>query len=399
MYQVFAFDLAAKAAIGAATLLLIRAMPATEYAHYTFALSMAALAQQGVIAAFNRVYIVAGDALGASDGEWVFVGVQLLLFAVLGVALIPFRGAFAGAFVPSLVLVGAMALSESAKTFYQRDLRFREFSFVEIGRAALFLALVVLATLGLRSRLEAGHALLAQAAAMALAFAVTARRLPLPARGAAARVLPLLREIVAGRFLFLLLYFVALAAFAQVEVWVLKALADEATLATFGASFRYYVLLSLALGAVHTVLLPLIQRAREEGSLAEVVRQQQRLLAIFVPIVLLGAWLSGWLIPMIDGGRYPGSVPVFRILCLSAIVSFALSPYANVLISDGEYRFMFVGAVLASVLSLLLNVVLVPRFGATGAAVTMLVAYGLFNGVVFLRARAVIRGAAAPPPR
>ena len=396
MYRVFAFDLVAKVAIGVAMLLIIRMMPTAEYANYTFALSAAALAQQGVIAAFNRVYIVGHETLRLGGAEWGFVGVQLALFGAIAVLLFPFRDVFGGAYGPLLALVAATTLAEAAKTFYQRDLRFREFSFVEIGRALLFVALVLAAGIVLRRHMRAGHALLAQALAMLLAFVVATRHLPPPTRAAANQLRILLGDVLLGRYRNLLLYFVATAAFAQVEVFVLRRLATPEVLATFGASFRYYVLLSLALGAVHTVLLPIIQRARLDGTLREVVRRQQRLLAVFVPVVVLGAWLSAWIIPLIDGGRYPESIAVFRVLCASAIVSFALSPYSNVLISDGEFRFMLVSVLVASALSLGLNVVLVPRLGALGAALTMLVAFGLFNGATFLRARAIIRRGPRP---
>jgi O-antigen/teichoic acid export membrane protein len=135
------------------------------------------------------------------------------------------------------------------------------------------------------------------------------------------------------------------------------------------------------------VLLPAVQQAETPEALEALYRQHLRLLAVFAPAVALAAWLAGWVLPWIDRGRYPEAVPVFRILAASAVVSFACSPHVNLLMKLHRFRFLFALIVAALGIAVLLNLVLIPRAGAVGAAWATLVASACVTVPIFLAAR------------
>jgi O-antigen/teichoic acid export membrane protein len=193
--------------------------------------------------------------------------------------------------------------------------------------------------------------------------------------------------VIAGPYAWLVAYFAVLAVFSQVDVLLLKALSDERTLAAYGSALRYYALLSLALGAVHAVLLPAIQRAASQAELDTLYAQHFRLLALFVPAVALAALAAGWILPWIDLGRYPDAVPAFRILAASAVISFAFSPHVNVLLKRERFRFLFLLIVAALAVDIVLNLALIPRFGAAGAAAATLLASACVTVPIFLASR------------
>lgn len=385
--QVFSFDVLAKGFLALATILLIRFMPEQEYATYTLALSLVGLIYQGYIAAFNRLYIVSYHDLSLGEADRGFLGAQLVGIAALAVGAAPFLHGMGIAYVAAVALAMATCFAEYAKVRFQRDLRFFNSSMVEVGRATLFVLLVagIVALMGMATR--ASYALLAQALSMLVAFYVVSRRQLHATDFRLRHSIGMLETLLAGEDRNLFLYFVILAVFGQIDIFVLKACSDAKQLASYGSAFRYYTLVSLALGAVHTVLLPSIQQGRASGALRVLIQRQQRLLLMFVPVVLVGAWLSGWFIPRIDLGRYPAAVSVFRLLCLSAIVSFAFSPHANLVISDRAYRFMVGMVVVVLVLGVVLDLLLIPHFGATGAAAGHLLSFGVLNTSFYLRAR------------
>ncbi len=195
------------------------------------------------------------------------------------------------------------------------------------------------------------------------------------------------RAIVAGKYRYLFGYFFVLAFFAQVDVFMLKSISSERELATYGSAFRYYTLVVLGLNSVHTVLLPTIQRARSAGELSDIYRRYNRLLLVLLPLLLIGAWLAQWIIPAVDEGKYPAAVACFRVLTLSAAVSLICSPYSNVVLRFEDFKFLFVLIGAGLVLVLALNLVLVPAAGSVGAAWATLIAYGVVNLSIYLRAR------------
>jgi O-antigen/teichoic acid export membrane protein len=109
------------------------------------------------------------------------------------------------------------------------------------------------------------------------------------------------------------------------------------------------------------------------------------------PVILTGAWLSRWIIPLIDGGKYPGAISVFRILAVSAIISLAFSPYVNTVMRFGKFRYLL-GLVCGGIcISVGGNLVLVPFFGAAGTAVSTLISFAFVNGMTYLKGSELLR--------
>ena len=136
---------------------------------------------------------------------------------------------------------------------------------------------------------------------------------------------------------------------------------------------------------MHAVLLPTIQRVENIEELNDIIRMVNKLLLIFVPLVIGGAWASQWIIPWIDHGKYPNAILVFRILSISAILSFAFSPHVNLILRYEEFKFLLVLVCGALLVDIIVNLMLIPRLGAAGAAISNLIAFGFLNGAIFWR--------------
>ncbi len=387
-FQVLSFDVLAKVVLGLVSLALIRFMPVEQFAAFTLAVSVATLAAQTLSGGFNRIYVVGYETLSLAGRADAFLGFQLALVAVVVVAGSAAAPALDGLYPAAVALALGIVLSEFAKTYYQRELRFGRYSAIEVGRAAGQALGVGLLIAVYRDSLAAAPVIWIQAAALAMAFVATLasvvrwRSVFDPA--AVARIA---RTVLLGPYGYLLAYFAVLAAFSQIDVLMVKALASEHTLATYGSALRYYGLLSLALGAVHAVLLPAIQRAATAEDLRRLYREHFRLVLLFAPAVALAAWLAGWVLPWVDGGRYPDAVTAFRVLSASAVVSFAFSPHVNLLLKRGRFRFLFGLIVAASAVAVVANLALIPPFGAAGAAFATAIASACVTVPIFFLAR------------
>jgi O-antigen/teichoic acid export membrane protein len=396
MMRVFSFDLVSKLMLGTLGLLLIRWMPEQEYARYTIALAAATFATQTLSSTFNRVYILGYERLGLHAAPAAFLGFQLLVLGVAAVGSFPLRGFAAGLYPLVVALAIATCLSEFAKTRFQQEQRFNRFTQVELARSALSLAAVLALAWWARGDVRAAPVLLVQAAALVLVFAAAA-----PARGEWRHALHpghagrIMLRVLNGGYTYVFAYFVLLGLLTQMDIFVLSERSSQLQLASFGAAFRYYSLLSLALAAVHTVLLPLMQQVRTPAEEDRIMARQWRLLALFAPVIAVGAWASGWIIPWIDGGRYPDAVPAFRLLAVSAVLSFAFSPHANVVLRFEDFRYLFTVMIIAVVGQFVLLTAMVPARGAVGAATATLITFALANGATFLRARVLRRRWAA----
>ena len=380
--------LAAKALLGAAAVVLIRYTPEQEYATYTFALALSTLLSQTITSTFNRIYIVGYDEFRAKHALSAFFWLQIWGIAILSLALAPLLWQVGIAYLLAAVLAGVNCLSEYCKTGLQQMQRFFGYSMAELGRAAATAASVLLLVLIFGHNIPAEGILLAQAVTVGALFLVVFRRIigysgALKIRSAAR----LAMSIARGEYKWLLGYFLVLAVFGQVDIFMLKVLAGNDELAGYGAAFRYYSLLSLALAAVHAVLLPVIQQLDSPQALRRVIAKHRLLTLAFIPIVVLLGWLAQWVLPWIDLGKYPHSVDVFRVLCASAVISFAFSPHVNIVMRYQRFRFLSGLIVLAITVAVLLNLLLIPALGAVGAALATLTASAAFNIPIFFLSR------------
>lgn len=386
--QVFSFDLVAKLLLGLIGVSLIRFMAASEYASYTLALAIVAVVTQSLASTFNRLYIVGQKQLGSQGSPSSFLGLQLWLMLLLLVVTLPMLGVLGSVYWLIVLLALATCLSEFSKTYFQQQLKFLRFSMVELMRILVFGSAVIVLIGVLGDNLRAWQVLLVQSSAMLVVFVlVSIKHVDLGQLMKAKVAAQLATKLLGGPYNYLFGYFFVLAFFTQIDVFMLRALADDSALAAYGSAFRYYSLLSLALGAVHIVLLPVIQNLQSLAELKTILAYHKRMVLLFAPVVLMGAWAAQWVIPMIDLGKYPEAVLTFRILAISAIVSFAFSPYVNLVMRFEDFKFLFVLVILALLVDIGLNFVLVPVLGPVGTAIAALITFGIVNGAIFVRTK------------
>src|SRR5665648_379128 len=94
--QVFSFDLVSKILIGLFSIILIRYMPAVEYAKYTFAIAIIVVVSQTLASSFNRIYIVGYEHFNLKESHLSFLGCQLIGIGVLILISIPFQSKYNG---------------------------------------------------------------------------------------------------------------------------------------------------------------------------------------------------------------------------------------------------------------------------------------------------------------
>ena len=381
-------DLASKLLLGLIWLLLIRYMSAKEFALLTLATSVATVASQTLGSSINRIYIL--DRSGAVHGDpGPLVLFQAGALILLGIAGLPFVEGLPGIAYPLTVLLAlGMLLSDFGKTMYQKQLNFSTFSLIELARSALVSATLIALILQEGAAARAWQVIAVQAVALWLLSLIVIRchidlRKSLDFR----RGMALLRPVLGNGHGYLFGYFFALAFFSQIDIFLIKVLSDQATLASYGSAARYYQLLSLALAAVHAVFLPTMQQLETPAATNAFLGRHIRMLLVFAPIVLACALAAPWLLPWIDLGRYPAAVPTFQILCLSVIISFAFSPHVNLVFIHRRFRFLLVLIVVALAVNVGLGMMLIPDYGGRGAAVATLAASASVTVPIYILSR------------
>lgn len=319
-------DMLSKALNALALLAAMRFLTVVEFADYVFVSAMA-LAAYGIFNGFfNRRIVfnrIPEEELAATE----LLALILTGFAyVLIASLAPFMGmnlAIAG-----VMLAGSAIIYDIRRSSLHRDQAFRRYTALEVVRAGSFLA----ATIAVIVLLEDDRgAWIIYSLAISYALAAVAMRSSVVTRGSLTRqkLKSCVQTLWTRESLMLMAFFVLMGLASQLPALLYRPLADTADYAEFGVAFRYYGLLASITAAFHIVALPAIANVTADDAGALIKRMHR--IALFALILVAGATVvTYFLMPFIDGGKYPHAPALF----VTMSVSLCFGIYCGILIAS-----------------------------------------------------------------
>ena len=181
----------------------------------------------------------------------------------------------------------------------------------------------------------------------------------------------------------------------RVDQILVALIASEAALGLYATAVNGFEILLYPAGAVATAILPLAARAYPADRAARVLRAFRAVALLTLSGTLVAALLGPPLIPLVFGEAFDGSVAPFLWLLPGAIGFVALAIFSNALVASSAPGRSSAGPLVSLALGLLLDLVLIPPYGATGAAAAA--AGGLLAGGA--TALVLYRGLERFPPR
>jgi len=383
--QVFSYNLIAKAVGAISALAIIRYMSPSQYADYTMIMAIAAVLSGIIVSLFNRIFIVGYQKIKIYEYKGAFLSTQILSIFFLWLLIFFFFKEEYSVVILSLILAFALCIHEFLRTDYQQALRFNRFSQVLLIKS-LILSLSILGLVGFfGSKIQAWHALAAQIlAAFAISIPLIIKRKLFHGLFYLNKSVHLSRYVLSGHYRYLIGYSIVLAFFGRLDIFMLRSLSEAHDLSTYGSAFRYYSFLLMALESVKSVYLPVIQNTSSVAGMNTIFKKHQKYVVLSIPVILIGCFVSQWIIPWVDKGRYPDAPTVFLILSISAFMSFAFSPHVTVIMKLEKFLFLFLLMVFCFWLNLGLNFTLIPKYKATGAAFATLISFLCVNSAIFL---------------
>jgi O-antigen/teichoic acid export membrane protein len=179
----------------------------------------------------------------------------------------------------------------------------------------------------------------------------------------------------------------------QIDIILLGQIADARQAALFAASWRLANLVPFALVGLAVMSGPLIAAAHDRGSTDEMHRVSSVVARAGFAFALTGALVLlvfGEPLLGLFGRDFVAAYPVLLVLLLGGIVNAFTGVVAYFMLLTGHERqalAIFAGAL---VLSVVLNLLLIPRFGALGAAVASSSALAAWNLAMWVYVRRVV---------
>ena len=175
----------------------------------------------------------------------------------------------------------------------------------------------------------------------------------------------------------------------RLDVTMLAFLSDSVTVGVYAVAFRLVEATQFMGGAMAIAMLPWLARAGAELTRGFALGLKA-VNALLLPIGLALVLFAGPVVDLLYGDEFEPSVVPLRILGLMTLF-YGINAYASVSLV-ARYRPLVLGRLLVPVIALnvVLNLILIPREGASGAAAAALASGALLAALALWQARVVL---------
>jgi len=188
---------------------------------------------------------------------------------------------------------------------------------------------------------------------------------------------PGLARSVAWQGLPLMVSGVAILVMMRSDLILLEWLRGSATVGVFASATRIADMCTFVATGVMTSVTPTLiavgleNKARYDGFIA---RLYQGLALVMILVSLLVTLFAGTFIHLLLGPSYAGAAEVLRIYIWSSVFIALGVVQGQWLVNEGYQRFIFYRAAAGAIINILANLVLIPAYGAQGAALATCIA-------------------------
>lgn len=166
----------------------------------------------------------------------------------------------------------------------------------------------------------------------------------------------------------------------DIDKVMLGRLADASVVGSYSAASRLSELWYFVPIAIVTSVFPALVRSRQMGQSIYEARMQSLydvLLCLALAVALAVALSSNVIVQLLFGDAYTDSSRILSVHVWAGIFTFQAAALSKWLINEGLLKFSFIRHVLGAIVNVLLNLVLIPRYGGMGAAVATIVSYAI----------------------
>jgi len=178
----------------------------------------------------------------------------------------------------------------------------------------------------------------------------------------------------------------------QTDTVMLGAMRSEGEVGVYQIALRLGLLAAFILNAVNTMVAPKFSEIYHGGdreALVQLSTQCSRLIfwstvPVLAALVVLGPWILGWF-----GPEYPAGYSALLFLAAGQFVNSMSGSVGYFLNMTGDHKVFRNIIMTAAALNVLLNWLLIPRFGIEGAALASMIAVVVWNlaSVFYIRRR------------
>lgn len=179
--------------------------------------------------------------------------------------------------------------------------------------------------------------------------------------------------------------------FGYMDSLVIGLIKDSSSVGIYNAAFPIASLMAFVPSLFLQILFPMIIRKFSEKKF-ELVRElskqvQKWILIINLPFFSLMFLFSGAFINLLFGSQYMAAEQALRILSVGFLFYSMTNILGNLILVVGKSKILLINIIILSVFNLILNILLIPKYGINGAAFSTAISYITLNIILFFQVK------------
>lgn len=162
------------------------------------------------------------------------------------------------------------------------------------------------------------------------------------------------------------------------DITMLGFFGSDSVVGIYGFASKIYNIIKQFINGVVVVAVPRLAHIKEKNAVQYnnyIIRIFQILILIVFPVMIGFYIFSDYVLNIIGGAGYVSGSRSFQILLMALIFALPASVYTNcILVINRMEKYCLIATVISAITNIGLNYILIPQYGAVGAAVTTVVA-------------------------
>lgn len=167
----------------------------------------------------------------------------------------------------------------------------------------------------------------------------------------------------------------------RIDFFMLSFWVNYSLLGIYNAAFQLSAIVSFLPYIFGKVMLPKISNLTND-KIFNFVRKTIAPTLFLSILIILFIPTTEIIVPILFGSEYEAAVPILQVLLIAFIIAFVTVPFEQALYSLGKPKFVAAGKYLQILIIVILNIIMVPKFGILWAAIS--VAIGRLTMAVIL---------------
>jgi O-antigen/teichoic acid export membrane protein len=177
--------------------------------------------------------------------------------------------------------------------------------------------------------------------------------------------------------------------YTQADVWILGMFTSTDSVGIYGIASKLVLLVYFPMLAFAVIIPPLISSIHSSGNrdeLNKMVRESTRwILSMAMPIILILSLEGKYILTYIYGPQFTSGYVPLLILVIGQLIKSCAGLIGIILQMTGEHKVYMKVTIIWGIINIVLNIILVPRFGMIGAAAATAVCLSMVDIIcVFL---------------